>query len=150
MLRPYLLWLKAGVVASCLIPLIVLADNIDRTNSKLPDSSTWDGIASKLITIGLWVTVGCGLVWFVLSRLAKTIGVLSHEQNRFLSSLSSAWIAWAMFGSAALSLLLELAVIRWQRAVFEVFAFYKNFGLLACFLGLGLGYALSGRKQIPL
>ena len=34
--------------------------------------------------------------------------------------------------------------------MFEVFAFYKNFGLLACFLGLGLGYALSGRQQIPL
>jgi Spermine/spermidine synthase domain len=150
MLRPYLLWLRGGVVASCLIPLIVLAYNIDRTNSKLPDSSTWDGIASKLITIALWVTLGCGLVWFVLTRFAKTIDVLSHEQNRFLSSLSSAWIAWAIFGSATLSLLLELAVIRWQGAVFEVFAFYKNFGLLACFLGLGLGYALSGRKQIPL
>ena len=31
----------------------------------------------------------------------------------------------------------------------ETFAFYKNFGLLACFLGLGLGYALAGRARIP-
>ena len=48
MLRPYLLWLRGSVVASCLIPLIVLAYNIDRTKAKLPDSSTlgWDRIQS--------------------------------------------------------------------------------------------------------
>jgi len=49
-----------------------------------------------------------------------------------------------------LSLFLELAVIRWQGTVFEFFAFYKNFGLLACFAGLGLGYALASRDRIYL
>ncbi|MGH9551548.1 MAG: hypothetical protein ACRD3W_19335, partial [Terriglobales bacterium] len=34
--------------------------------------------------------------------------------------------------------------------MFEFFAFYKNFSLLACFAGLGLGYALSNRRQVPL
>ena len=42
-----------------------------------------------------------------------------------------------------LSLFLELAVIRWHGSEWEMFAFYKNFSLLACFLGLGLGYALA-------
>ena len=41
-------------------------------------------------------------------------------------------------------------MIRWQATVFELFAFYKNFSLLACFAGLGLGYALGSRKLIPL
>jgi spermidine synthase len=56
----------------------------------------------------------------------------------------------AIVGAAAVSLFLELAVIRWQGTVFEFFAFYKNFGLLSCFAGLGLGYALADRDRIPL
>src|SRR5262249_49922603 len=52
--------------------------------------------------------------------------------------------------AAALSLFLELALIRWQSSVLEFLAFYKNFSLLACFAGLGLGYALAGRTRIPL
>ncbi len=53
-------------------------------------------------------------------------------------------------GAAALSLVLELALIRWQSSVLEFLAFYKNFSLLACFAGLGLGYALATRDRIPL
>jgi len=30
---------------------------------------------------------------------------------------------------------LGVAVIRWQGSIFEFFAFYKNYGLLACFAG---------------
>ena len=44
------------------------------------------------------------------------------------------------------SLLLELVMIRWLASVFPVFAFFKNFTLLACFLGLGAGYAVSDRQ----
>jgi spermidine synthase len=43
-----------------------------------------------------------------------------------------------------------LAIIRWQSSVLEFLAFYKNFSLLACFAGLGLGYALAARDRIPL
>ncbi len=107
-------------------------------------------LVPKLVTVVLVVTAGCALASFILRRFTESIDRLSHEQDRFLNSFSRPWIDWAIFGSAALSLLLELAVIRWQGAVFEVFAFYKNFSLLACFLGLGLGYALSSRQQIPL
>jgi SAM-dependent methyltransferase len=60
------------------------------------------------------------------------------------------YVGLAIFTSAALSLFLELSIIRWQATVFELFAFYKNFSLLACFAGLGLGYALGSRKLIPL
>ncbi len=45
------------------------------------------------------------------------------------------------------SLLLELVMIRWLASVFPVFAFFKNFTLLACFLGLGAGYAVSDRQR---
>jgi len=45
------------------------------------------------------------------------------------------------------SLLLELVMIRWLASLFPVFAFFKNFTLLACFLGLGAGYAVSDRQS---
>ncbi len=45
------------------------------------------------------------------------------------------------------SLLLELVMIRWLASVFPVFSFFKNFTLLACFLGLGAGYAVAGKQR---
>src|SRR6202050_5508268 len=46
-----------------------------------------------------------------------------------------------------LSLLLELVMIRWLASVFPVFSFFNNFTLLACFLGLGAGYAVAGKQR---
>src|SRR4029453_7588849 len=44
------------------------------------------------------------------------------------------------------SMLLELVMIRWLASVFPVFSFFKNFTLLACFLGLGAGYAVADKQ----
>lgn len=44
------------------------------------------------------------------------------------------------------SLLVELVMIRWLACVFPVFSFFKNFTLLACFLGLGAGYAVAEKR----
>jgi spermidine synthase len=75
----------------------------------------------------------------------------SLDQAAFLEAIPDRFVSVAIAGSALLSLFLELAVIRWQGSIFEFFAFYKNYGLLACFAGLGLGYALSRSKEgIPL
>jgi SAM-dependent methyltransferase len=45
-----------------------------------------------------------------------------------------------------LSLLLELVLIRWLASIFPVYSFYKNFTMLACFLGLGAGYAVAEKQ----
>jgi SAM-dependent methyltransferase len=45
-----------------------------------------------------------------------------------------------------LSLLLELVLIRWLASAFPVYSFYKNFTMLACFLGLGAGYAVAEKQ----
>jgi SAM-dependent methyltransferase len=85
-----------------------------------------------------------------LRRLEPVIDAGASRQAEFLQSMPDRYVAAAIFTSAALSLFLELSIIRWQATVFELFAFYKNFSLLACFAGLGLGYALGSRKLIPL
>ncbi len=85
----------------------------------------------------------------LLRRLRPAIENLAAEEATFLDRLPERWASLAIVASAAVSLALELAVIRWQGTVWEIFAFYKNFSLLSCFAGLGLGYALARRDRVP-
>src|ERR1700722_6905678 len=50
---------------------------------------------------------------------------------------------------SVLGLFLELMMIRWVSSEVQVFAYFKNFILIACFLGFGLGCYLV-RRQISL
>lgn len=86
----------------------------------------------------------------LLARLEPLIDAAARRQADFLNSIPENYLGAAIFASAGVSLFLELAIIRWQGTVLELFAYYKNFSLLACFAGLGLGYALGSRKFIPL
>jgi spermidine synthase len=47
---------------------------------------------------------------------------------------------------SALSLFLELLMIRWVSSEVRVFAYFKNFVLVACFLGFGVGAYLCRRR----
>lgn len=48
--------------------------------------------------------------------------------------------------ASALGLYLELLMIRWVSSEIRMFAYFKNFVLIACFLGFGLGCYLSRRR----
>jgi len=69
-------------------------------------------------------------------RFGPSLAEESVRQGEFLDLLDSSLVPLGIVIAAGLSLFLELAVIRWQASMFEFFAFYKNFGLLACFAGL--------------
>jgi hypothetical protein len=106
-----------------------------------------------------WLLVGAGFPTALLlhrlfvrqlDRIVAPLDRLGLEQAAFLDRLAGSQAMVAVVGSAGLSLFLELAMIRWQGTLWEFFAFYKNLSLLACFAGLGLGYALAGRERIPL
>jgi spermidine synthase len=92
----------------------------------------------------------CVVVRFLLNLIEPYLQALSENQTKFVDELSKRWVPLAIMASACGSLALELAIIRWQGTVWEIFAFYKNFGLLSCFAGLGLGYALAKRNHIPM
>jgi len=101
--------------------------------------------------LGFLVSVACSVVVRrLMDRAEPPIRALSSEQARFVDELPDRWVPWAIVASACGSLALELAMIRWQGTVWEIFAFYKNFGLLSCFAGLGLGYALAKREHVPM
>src|SRR5262245_9630742 len=150
MLRPYLFFVRGSVLISCGIPFGMLAFNVARAYYGLEDTCLWSDLGLKFGLLLVVCLPVCAAALFLPKRLLEAIDLVAHEQGNYLGRLSERWVDLGIVCSAGLSLLLELALIRWQGTVFEVFAFYKNFGLLACFLGLGLGYALAGRPQIPL
>ena len=67
-----------------------------------------------------------------------------------IDALSSRGLRAAVIVAAGLSLFLELVLIRWEAGLFVVFALYKNFTLLSCFCGLGIGYAKARDRQLAL
>jgi spermidine synthase len=137
--------LRLSFLLSSLLPLVV---------------ATCTGVLpGEAAPAGYWLAVCAGIplalaLSWLFGRMAQRfhgpLDEMAREQASFLDQLPAKHVELAIAASAALSLFLELAVIRWQGTVWEFFAFYKNLGLLSCFAGLGLGYALAGRESIPL
>jgi spermidine synthase len=111
----------------------------------------WSGsfVATGFLPVCL-ATIATVAFYYALKKLVPFIDASAQAQARFLDTLNAKYADAAILFSAALSLFLELCIIRWQSSVLPFFAFYKNFGLLTCFVGLGLGYALATRDRIPL
>ncbi len=104
----------------------------------------------QFLIAGALTVVVTALLGFFAYRLRENTEYMGAAQDTWLALLSHRKVALVIVLTAGLSLFLELALIRWQVGIFPALAFYKNFSLLACFAGIGLGYALSGQKTIPL
>jgi hypothetical protein len=128
----------AFIGSAALPPLALLG-------SAAPHFSTSD--AYKVAFYTLLGLVGLPFFYFFLVKLEPHLLEESNKQAAYIETITGSTLSVAIAGSAALSLFLELAVIRWQGSIFEFFSFYKNYGLLACFAGLGLGYSLSRRED---
>jgi len=57
-------------------------------------------------------------------------------------------ILWQLFLLSAVSLFLELAIIRWLSSEVRIFAYFKNLPLMAAFLGFGIGFLLADRDDL--
>lgn len=74
--------------------------------------------------------------------------ILSRAR-RNASAYNSADDSWSLFHlclASFLTLFAELAFIRWIAVEVRIFAYFKNLALLLCFLGFGLGCALTSRR----
>jgi hypothetical protein len=142
-----------------LLVILPLGLRYGAENVGLPGSA----LAARLAATGLWraflletlvrMAAAAAATWglfYGLRRLEPLLDANAAAQTQFLDTVDVRHVDLAIATAAALSLFLELAVIRWQSSVLEFLAFYKNFSLLACFAGLGLGYALAARNRIPL
>lgn len=137
--------LKWALFAGLLLPVLVTF--CSRFDSYL--GMTPDFYAKMAIAGALAVVLGAVGVW-ALEKFSGLSDQWGEAQAHFIDTMPERWVNLAIILSAATSLYLELVVIRWQSSVWPLFSFYKNFSLLACFAGLGLGYALAGRRVIPL
>ncbi len=144
--RSYLRLMTLAVAGSGLAPLVTVFASRYLQDGGLPwlDLPVYLLIAVAMVVLAL-------VVGRLLRRLEGPMESAAAGQAAYLlEELPERWVTRAIFSAAALSLFLELAVIRWQATVFPFFSFYKNLSLLSCFAGLGLGYALGRRDRVPL
>jgi hypothetical protein len=102
----------------------------------------------------LWVN---GFACQFLLRLQETSEGYSRQSKSFKWTTSFEFSPESLrhtgFNSLALAsilgLFLEMLLIRWISSEIRIFAYFKNFVLIACFLGFGLGFYFC-RKKINL
>jgi spermidine synthase len=145
MIRSYLRLVKVSVFLSLILPIVVRACG----------RAAIEGLSSSKFYVKSLLALFAVLVVYKLFlrfvRYAfRSINRISEKQGAYLDDIPITYVDAAILISAAASLFLELSVIRWQSAIFPIFALYKNYSLLACFAGLGIGYALTRREAIPL
>jgi Spermine/spermidine synthase domain len=89
------------------------------------------------------------LIVYKLFRLYSHEAATSFRRLRMLE-IDAAELDRPGYGQLALvsllSLFLEMLMIRWVSSEIRVFAYFKNFVLVACFLGFGLGCCLCRRR----
>ena len=112
-----------------------------------------ENAAASELAIGLFriafglVAVGALLRWgFVDEPLESQVRLMGASFEADYANLSTKTKIRLIVLVTMLSLLLELVMIRWLASVFPVYSFYKNFTMLACFLGLGAGYAVAEKQ----
>src|SRR6266403_2022413 len=95
------------------------------------------GVCVNVFGLWLYRKPGKGTRWPGLQRWVtqfefspETLGGFSYSRLALIS----------LFG-----LFLELLMIRWISSEIPIFAYFKNFVLIACYLGFGLGCYLSRR-----
>jgi SAM-dependent methyltransferase len=140
----YMLW--AALAGSVALPAVAVFARL-LSREKHTQAGIWI-IWGVYVVLAIFVVAA---VPFFLQSFQDYVAIEAREQAGYLDTIELRNMKLAIAASAGLSLLLELSFIRWQASAFEFFAFYKNYGLLSCFAGLGLGYTLSrSREGIPL
>ncbi|MCK6456547.1 MAG: hypothetical protein L6Q92_08470 [Phycisphaerae bacterium] len=93
--------------------------------------------------------VGGAFVFFAFhARFAVSVRAGFAEFARAVDSLSATARRVDLVLASILGLFLEIALIRWHGTEFRACAYLKNITLLACFLGLGLGFARARRDLL--
>ncbi len=82
------------------------------------------------------------------ARYRPAVRATMEEFGRRVDGLSPAARRLDLVLVSVLGLFLEVALIRWHGTEFRACAYLKNITLLACFLGLGLGFARARRPIV--
>ncbi len=99
----------------------------------------------------LFVVVALGyVIAFFLFALYARVGNTEQKTSFGSFEFQRIFNYRQLFILSLLGLFLEMLMIRWLSSEIRIFAYYKNFVLIACFLGFGLGCALCRRRVNPI
>jgi SAM-dependent methyltransferase len=99
---------------------------------------------SSLIFLLLIASLSIFLVYQVFKTLGDSDRSLGVLELRIDDLGGFSWTRLALI--SLLSLFVEMLMIRWVSSEIRIFAYFKNFVLVACFLGFGLGCYLCRRR----
>jgi len=106
-------------------------------------------LATRLIVVGLAVLLNLYLFRFYrpAARGARWAAPGPKTERWAFAPLDLGGFSYAQLALVSvLGLFLELLMIRWISAEIPIFAYFKNFVLIACFLGFGLGCYLCRQR----
>src|SRR5438046_743974 len=100
------------------------------------------------VVVGLIVANAYVVVLFHAKPPGESSGVLARLAEKWeFSPQGLGGFSWRQLALwSLLALFFELLMVRWISSEIRVFAYFKNFVLIACFLGFGLGCYLSRRR----
>ncbi|MBV9342182.1 MAG: hypothetical protein JO159_15020, partial [Acidobacteria bacterium] len=100
-----------------------------------------------LATIGV-IVIGVAANAFLIGLVRTDEGRPRWRERWEFNALSLGGFTWSKLALwSLLSLFMEMLMIRWISSEIRIFAYFKNFVLIACFMGFGLGCYLSRRKS---
>ncbi len=139
-LDKYFAWLRFSLALILALPVIA-----GLGVGSLAQPSLRVSLLLSVLFVGWLILIGW--LWRLLGRplkyWQKVVELQSKVLEKTIFKAPERAVAVSIVLVTACSLLLELTFIRWQASLYEVFAFYKNFILLASFAGLGIGYSCS-------
>src|SRR6266568_1960198 len=128
--------------------MFCLANSAVGEDGTSTQSSYWGLIAAfGSVVVGL-ILANAYVVSLFHSKRSGDTGVLArwNEKWEFSAQALGGFSWWQLALWSLLSLFFELLMIRWISSEIRIFAYFKNFVLVACFLGFGLGCYLSRRR----
>src|SRR5216110_2986005 len=128
--------------------MFCLADSALGQNGTSTQSGYWGLIAAfGSVVVGL-ILANAYVVSLFHSKRSGDTGVLArwNEKWEFSAQALGGFSWWQLALWSLLSLFFELLMIRWISSEIRIFAYFKNFVLVACFLGFGLGCYFSRRR----
>lgn len=99
---------------------------------------------SSLISVVSVASISIFLVYRVFRRLNQKIDAPGTLEIQIEDLGGFGWVPLTLI--SLLSLFLEMLIVRWVSSEIMIFAYFKNFVLIACFLGFGLGCYLCRRR----
>jgi SAM-dependent methyltransferase len=133
------------MIIALTMPIVVLSCSMI-----ISDSAQGPLIAASGVLAIIFVALFASSMTKRLPQLVRLVERCAISQSDFVDNLDPKWVIPAIAAAAGVSIFLELSLIRWQAGELEFYSFYKNFGLLSCVAGLGIGYVLSSRRGVPL